>query len=162
MALLRDLHDDFDASLTRLSEADQDAELRRALNEALNTLYILREGLKSQVGTADYLAGVRSGGPEGRIAEGLVGVRAVATHDFAKSVEPRSAMLYPGVNVFPGHEVFPGHSLQWLPLDELAPASAELLRQKKEQGRYYGELIAGRPVLSTMLDARRFLRGEAD
>lgn len=162
MAMLSDLHDDFDASLTRLSEADQDIELRRSLKEVLNNLYTLRETLKSHVGSREYFEGVRSGGPEGRVTEGLVGVRAVATHHFTKSVEPRSAMLYPGVNVFPGHEVFPGHSLQWLPLEELAAESVEILRQKKEQGPYYAEVIAGRPVLSTLLDARRFVRGETD
>lgn len=156
---MSDLLDDYDASLTRLSEADQEAELRRALNEALSVLYVIRENIKGQIGPA-YLEGVRSGAAEGRVTEGLVGVRAVATHHFTKSVEPRAAMLYPGVKVFPGHEVFPGVSLQWLPVEELAPESAELLRLKKDQGGYYSELLAGRPVISTMLDARIFVRGE--
>lgn len=160
MASLHDLLTDFDASLTRLSEADQEDELRRALNEALSVLYSLRENQKREAG-GSYFESIRSGAPEGRVTEGLVGVRALATHNFAKAVEPRSAMLYPGVNVLPGHEVFPGESLQWLPLHELGPESADLLREKKEQGRYYEDLVSGRPVLSTLLDARRFVRGES-
>lgn len=161
MATLSDVLDDFDASLTRVSEADQEDELRRALNEALSVLYALRENLKNQIGTGAYLDSVRSGSPVGRVTEGLVGVRAVATHNFTKSVEPRTAMLYPGVNVYPGHEVFPGVSLQWVAFEDLSPESAELLRQKKDQGGYYRDHLAGRSVMSTMLEARLFVRGEA-
>lgn len=163
MTTLGELFGDFDIALERVRVSFDEDEVRRALSEALNTIYIVREHRKKEAGSKDaYFAAVRSGHDYGKVTEGLVAVRDIATHDFTKAVAPVLKPLYPGENVYPSEDLYPGMNLTWLDIRELSDVSADRLQERRDQAEYYGALLARRLVATTLREAQQYLAGAAD
>lgn len=151
------LIDDIDAAIERVRRAATPEEMRRAVKNALDELYSLRthrEGSTKPLNKAYYRRAevVRAG----QVAEGLSLVRGTKAHDALKDVDPCVQLLYPGGNLFPGENTFPGPQLVWLkPEDMVDPLSDSQPRRA-----FYEDVVAGQPVMETLLEARDFLASD--
>lgn len=146
---------DFEAAFERLAKAlgDKD-EQRRAWLEAVNHIYRLREYRKLACGKNAYetIAGAHN---YGRVTEGIVLVRNIATHVLTVRANPGSRMLYPGPKVYPSEYLYLGNgNMFWRDMHEL---DADAVRKMRDENNYYKDHVAGFLVLGTLLAVREFL-----
>ncbi|MGH3966148.1 MAG: hypothetical protein ACRDRY_23350 [Pseudonocardiaceae bacterium] len=93
----------------------------------------------------------------GKVTEGIMVVRNIATHVLTERANPESKMLYPGSKVFPSEYLFPGDgNLFWLDVHELNAGAEKEVRERDKKG-YYRDKVAGFLVLGTFVAVRRFL-----
>lgn len=146
---------DFDAAFIRLknSSGEKD-EQRRAWLEAVNHTYRIREHRKSACATYKSVVDTTE---SGKVTDGIIVVRNIATHVLTQRANPESKMLYPSNKLFPSEYLFPGGgNLFWLDMHELSSsAAAEVCNRDKKN--YYRDKVAGLLVLDTLVSVRQFL-----
>lgn len=150
---------DFDAAFERLRVAfgDED-EQRRAWLEAINHTYRLREHRKPGCGRAkeEFESHARESSG-GKVTEGVVVVRNIATHILAQSGNPRAKGLYPSEKQFPSPYLYPGHgNMFWLDIHEFDQDAAKAVKER-DGCKCYEHNVAGFLVLDTLVAARHFL-----
>lgn len=157
MTAVDDAFDDFDHEFERLVAAPMSsAEQRRALNASLDWLYRLREHLKSELGAKAYYA-LADSSDDGRVTEGVIGLRGIQTHSLAQPLAPKHEPLYPGADTFPGNYTFAGSNLTWIDPDTVK-GQLDMSKIKADSLDRYRKHAQGKMVLYTLDDARQFLR----
>lgn len=153
---------DFKAAFNRLLNAlgDKDGQ-RRAWLEAVNHVFRIREYRKRAYEKrgkrqSSYHSLV-DGHEAGKVTEGILVVRNIATHVLTVRANPESKMLYPSPKLFPSDYLFPGDgNLFWLDMHELNPKAVREVSNSDELN-YYRDKVAGFLVLGTLVAARKFL-----
>lgn len=154
--------EEFDHDFDRLQRADfHSVEHRSALSGALNALYRLREHLKSTFGKDTGYYAFAAETVDGRTTEGIIALRGVHVHALAQPLAPQPVPLYPGSSTYPGAYTFPGANLTWIDPNE-ASDDLDLSSFGASALARYREGAAGKMVLYTLSDARRFLRTHID
>jgi len=148
---------DLDAALERFAKAGSMVELRRALSEVLNLLYILRAHRERTMpgGKSAYWAAAAND-PDGRTIEGIAVVRGVRTHDITREVGPdlQGGVFDPAIFDM---RIFDCGTLTWLRDAEMAHPLSQLPNHDAARVANYEADVAGRSVHETVLAARRFL-----
>lgn len=156
MTAADDVFEEFDHEFDRLLHAGSEGvEFRSALGAVLNTVYQLREHLRSTLGDKQYFA-LADSSDDGRTTEGVVALRGIQVHSLARPLSPKNDTLYPGQHVFPGPYTFPGANLTWIDPDDVAD-ELDMSRIRKDTLDRYRRHARGKMVLYTLDDARRFL-----
>jgi hypothetical protein len=148
---------DFEAAFDRLVKAFGDTdEQRRAWLEAVNHTYRLREYRKRACGKNAYEA-IAGAHDFGKMTEGILVVRNIATHVLTVRANPQSRPIYRGQRTFPSEYLYPGDgNLFWLDMYELDSAAAQEI-SAGDKNSYYKDHVAGILVLGTLLAVREFL-----
>lgn len=156
---------DLDAAIERLRLARwaDEAEQRRALNEAMGCVYRLRNQVQNLVADLDRYYSMADQQVPVRIVEAIVLVRGAGEHDFMRDVEPRARYAYFGPRTFPSRNLFADdRNLYWRARSDL---TYDLTARDRKYGprlaRYYDEHLDGFLVLDTLDAARAFFAGRA-
>ncbi|WP_217615965.1 hypothetical protein [Cellulomonas sp. GbtcB1] len=98
---------DLDAAIDRLRLARwaDEAEQRRALNEAMGCVYRLRNRVQLLVADLDRYYSMADQHVPARIVEAIVLVRGAGEHDFLRDVEPPCSVRVPGSVHVPEQEL---------------------------------------------------------
>ncbi|MGH4012056.1 MAG: hypothetical protein ACRDTH_28515 [Pseudonocardiaceae bacterium] len=142
------------------ASGDKD-EQRRAWLEAVNHIFRIRahkkqayEKRSKKKGSYDSLVGAHE---SGKITEGILVVRNIATHVLTERANPESKMPYPSEKLFPSDYLFPGNgNLFWLDMHELSPGAVKEISRRNARN-YYRDKVAGFLVLDTLVAAQNFL-----
>jgi hypothetical protein len=92
----------------------------------------------------------------GQYVEGNLVARNNQHHSMTKMAAPAGAPLYPSEQLIPSDYLYPGENLMWLRLDELDEPTRRAISAADRYG-YFGNLLAGLPVLPAADVARRCL-----
>jgi len=164
---VQDMLGDFEAAIQRLRDADDTTEERRALNEAINCLYMLRshfEGKTKQEKDAYYATADAS--TDGRVSEGLSLLRGRMVHDFTSPLTPKATPLVPGKHLYTSPDLLTGENLSWLRgdsdvEDELVDKTRSSYKYDVVRFSYYKPLVGGHPVLQSLGQALDFFKSLA-
>lgn len=152
---------DFKAAFDRLLNASGDKdEQRRAWLQAVNHIFRIRahkkQAYEKRAKKGSYYSLVDTH-ESGKITEGILVVRNIATHVLTERANPESKMLYPSEKIFPSDYLFPGGgNLFWLDMHELSPGAVKEISHSDERN-YYRDKVAGFLVLDTLVAAQIFL-----
>lgn len=151
---------DLDAAIDRLrlARSADEAEQRRALNEAMGCVYRLRNRVQLLVADLDRYYSMADQHVLARVVEAIVLVRGAGEHDFLRDVEPCARFAYLGSRTFPSSNLFADdRNLYWRARSDLAyDLTARDRRHGPSLAQFYDDHLAGYLVLDTLHAARSF------
>ncbi|MDT3438348.1 hypothetical protein [Pseudofrankia sp. BMG5.37] len=153
--LFAEVLEDLDDAWMRLVRAPSERLQHRAMREALGHLYSLREYLRESEGAQNYYRRAAAD-PDGVVLEGLALIRGVLVHDLVRPIGPVLGDIVADiVTEMVG-------TLVWRTRDEMRPLPVKLTESATNPDRNarikaYDDHVAGRAVVDTLNDARRFL-----
>jgi hypothetical protein len=161
MTAIDDVIADLDAAIDRLTRAigQDDVEQRRALREALASLYELRayrEGKGADLKAYHARAG---NSVAGKTTEGIVWLRGKMVHLLTKNVAPEEQCRNPSAQTFPGEHSYPGRNLIWIEAKAIAKPTGDskIDNTERERRGLYEQWVVAQPVLEGLHAARDFL-----
>lgn len=145
--------EDADASIARHLRGREDAlEARRAVTEALSTIYAACDALRGRAGFYE----AAHAHVNGLTLLGVTFLRNKTIHDLVTAHEPEQ--LTPGPHVFPGEDLYLGVNYYWLEWVYLEPLLASRQRERWDLRPTVKQYLAGRLVVPSLQQAIQHLR----